>query len=166
MVLSRRVRNLARAFGEFADETGALLAIESIAELRKVTPVDTGWAAANWVASVNNANPRALKTPSTRAGRAAKIPTALARGEASIRKLSTYKTRQGPIFVVNGVPYIVFLNAGSSAQAPRNFVPQAIARARRRVNRKLRGKGGSRRVLGSARSPFSGRFTATPGGRS
>ena len=33
MVLSRRVRNLARAFGEFADETGALLAIESIAEL-------------------------------------------------------------------------------------------------------------------------------------
>lgn len=164
MVISRRVRNVARAFGEYSNQTAVRIAVESLRELRKATPKLTGWAAANWVASVANPEPQALATPTTERGRRAKVGTALARGDRSIAKLRNYRVSQGPIFVVNGVPYIVYLNAGTSAKAPRNFVPQAIARARRRVERQLRGRAGERRVLGAVASPFSGQFVGLPGG--
>ena len=118
-----------------------------------------GWASVNWVASVGGPDRRPLKTPPTREGRAAKVGVAIARGERSIEALRNYRASQGPLYASNGVPYVVFLDRGSSAQAARGFVNATIARARRRVERQLRGSAGSRRVPGAARNPFSGRFT-------
>lgn len=96
------------------------------------TPVDTGWARANWVPAIGSAR---SGTVGTRAS-AEKGSIDLGPAERGIAIVATrYKLRQGPIFVSNGVPYIESLNDGSSGQAPRAFVQTAILRAIRQVAR-------------------------------
>lgn len=84
------------------------------------TPVDTGWARSNWI-------PRIGKTfEGTSGTREAVSAGAQESGKAQVL---TYKLDQGPVHITNNVPYIVFLNDGSSKQAPRGFVQAAIERA-------------------------------------
>ena len=96
------------------------------------TPVDTGWARANWVPSVGRAftglsGRRPRRGERSRAGM--KATNALARIAAS------YRIEQGPVFVTNNVPYINLLNDGSSQQAPSAFVQRAISKAVRSIDR-------------------------------
>lgn len=58
--------------------------------------------------------------------------------QASAQIASTYRLAQGVIFIVNNVRYGVFLNRGSSAQAPAMFVEQALATAVRATIREIR----------------------------
>lgn len=84
------------------------------------TPVDTGWARANWLVNVGTPFLAPLgeytgKTTTVRAG-------------TGLSSIATYKL--GPkVFISNNVPYITRLNDGSSTQAPRGFVQAAILRA-------------------------------------
>lgn len=88
------------------------------------TPVDTGWARANWIPQISTA---AIETAGTRKGvsRSAQI--------SGQKAVVNYKLSNGPIFISNNVPYIVHLNNGSSKQAPRAFVQAAIVRAIQRT---------------------------------
>lgn len=84
------------------------------------TPVDTGWARANWLVNVGTPF---LSPIGEYTGR--KTTVAPNTGLASI---ATYKL--GPkVFISNNVPYITFLNDGTSKQAPKGFVQAAIKRA-------------------------------------
>lgn len=93
------------------------LILEIDKELRKTTPVDTGNARANWVPSVGSPAPNGDR----KAGSAAVLG---------------YQLDQGALFVSNGVPYIRYLNAGSSVKAPALFVEAAVDEALSRVQAK------------------------------
>ena len=89
------------------------------------TPVDTGWASANWVPNIGSP----LEQPAgTRAqAESGTLPTASTTQSALVA--SSYKLTLGPVHVTNNVPYILKLNAGSSGQAPAGFVQRSIAKA-------------------------------------
>ncbi|MEJ7831341.1 MAG: hypothetical protein WKF79_00365 [Nocardioides sp.] len=92
------------------------------------TPIDTGWASANWVPSVG-------EPFIEQQGEAAKEPTpgqiiARARvADEGQNDVLAWRNTDGPIFSTNNVPYIGALNNGHSAQSPRGFVQAAIEKA-------------------------------------
>lgn len=93
------------------------------------TPVDTGWARANWVPSIGQ--PLFLD-PGTqgREDQVARTPGRAGEQQGGLATVAaTYKLNQGSVFISNNVPYIVRLNQGSSRQAPAGFVQGAIEKA-------------------------------------
>lgn len=92
------------------------------------TPIDTGWASANWVPSVG-------EPFDDRAAAQIKEPTAgqvMARqqlAQQGINDVLSWRNTDGPIFSTNNVPYILPLNNGHSAQSPRGFVQAAMEKA-------------------------------------
>lgn len=86
------------------------------------TPVDTGWARANWIPNIGR--PSRLEPVGSResvSNAAQKI------GIAAVATGFVLEDRE--IHVSNNVPYIGALNNGSSAQAPSGFVEIAILKA-------------------------------------
>jgi len=75
------------------------------------TPVDTGRARGGWIMSFGSFRP----TPSTSTGR----PNT-SRGNA-------WTVGKGNVFIHNSVEYIVFLDEGSSPQAPQGILDPAVA---------------------------------------
>lgn len=86
-------------------------------ELIRTTPVDTGWARANWQVSIGK------PTSGPVGSREAVNTGAVGDGQS---RLLVYTLNQGDIWLGNHVPYIQVLNAGHSKQAPANFVERAI----------------------------------------
>lgn len=122
-----QIRVVISSLEQFIDQLVRKLVLDIVANLRTApdsgygTPVDTGWARANWI---------------PRIGGPAEVPSgsreAVSTGaqEVGVAKIATgYRTAQGPVFISNAVPYIVHLNEGSSRQAPRGFVQNAITKA-------------------------------------
>lgn len=106
------------------------LSLEVTANLKKApseggTPVDTGWARVNWVPTIGSPFSGTAGTRKQAESGSIDRSTSAA-GEAS---LLGYKLARGQVFISNNVPYIGFLNNGSSKQAPRGFVQRAIQRA-------------------------------------
>lgn len=107
------------------------LTTDTVANLQRApsqggTPVDTGWARANWIPSVGTP----VNAPAgTRAdAEAGKIDTnAVPQGVSQVLSYSSIKL--GNIYISNNVPYIELLNAGTSQQAPPMFVEMAIEKA-------------------------------------
>lgn len=78
------------------------------------TPVDTGRARANWFMSFGRVSARetdSLAVPDTLRG-------------------NRWKITDGNIYVHNSVEYIVYLDEGSSAQAPQGLIDPALAAIR------------------------------------
>ncbi len=90
------------------------------------TPVDTGWARANWIVSIGR------PTTAPQGSRGAVSTGAQSAGQA---RLLVYTLVQGDIWLVNAVPYIQALNAGHSPQAPAGFIQAAILAGIRSVIR-------------------------------
>lgn len=90
------------------------------------TPIDTGWASANWVPSVGAAAlfPDVKGDPTP-----AQIATRRQAGQQGLNEVLAWNLGEGPIFVTNGVPYIQKLNDGHSPQSPPGFVQKAVAQA-------------------------------------
>ena len=82
------------------------------------TPVDTGWARANWLVNVGTPFLAAIGSPD------AVPPTG-----TGVGSIAAYKLGMGKVFISNNVPYITRLNEGWSKQAPAGFVQAAILRA-------------------------------------
>lgn len=122
---SRQVRVVARDLRQFTERTVKRLALNVNAELVKRTPIDTGWARANWVPNIGGP---VTETAGTRdqaeAGRLDLGPR-----ESGLASIATSYTLGPEIHQTNNVPYIQLLNAGSSQQAPAGFVQAAILRA-------------------------------------
>lgn len=99
------------------------LTLEIDKNLRKVTPVDTGHARANWVPSVG--------TPHTAQAETVKVAgnVGSAAHAAGVAKVAAYKLEDGPLWVSNNVPYIRILNYGHSKQAPAGFIEFAVDQA-------------------------------------
>lgn len=125
MAASRRVRVVVTALEQFVERLIVKLALDIVANLVRApgqggTPVDTGWARANWVPRIGEpisgpvSSPEAVSTSQQEAGQSA---------------LPSYRLARGRVFVSNAVPYIVRLNEGSSRQAPPAFVQAAIVEA-------------------------------------
>ncbi len=123
----RRIRVVVSALDQFIDGIIKKLVLDIVANLRSApntgygTPVDTGWARANWIPQIGS--PR----QSAEGSREAVSSGAQDAGVALVA--TAYKREQGPVFISNNVPYIVLLNEGSSKQAPRGFVQNAITKA-------------------------------------
>lgn len=81
------------------------------------TPVDTNHARANWVPSIGA--PYTGESDGTSDGQHA----------AGVAAVVSYRPSDGPLFVSNNVPYIAYLNMGSSTQAPAGFVERCIDEA-------------------------------------
>ncbi len=105
----------------FSEDLIKQLVIETTAEVVKATPVDTGWARANWIPSIGES------FESTSGSKQAVTSSRQEAGVADV--LANYSLKRGNLFITNNVPYITMLNEGSSAQAPSGFVQQSIARA-------------------------------------
>lgn len=113
--------DMERAVSEHIAEVALDLQGELVENPPTGTPIDTGWASANWwlrIGSAPTGNDGPAGDPSTRQG-----------GQASgIAAMASYSIRGGQsIWLTNGVPYISRLNAGSSKQSPAGFVDDAIA---------------------------------------
>lgn len=124
----RTVRGVIRNLKGVTEKVITKLGLDITANLIETTPVDTGWARANWVPSVGA--PALDGSGVSKAGRGL-ISGASSSQMAAQASLATsgYKLSQGRLFISNGVPYIELLNSGSSKQAPRGFVQRAIQKA-------------------------------------
>jgi hypothetical protein len=118
------------SLGKFLDAIIRKLVLDIVANLRRApseggTPVDTGWARANWVANIGVPYPT---TAGTRAEAEAGRLYNTAETQVAV-VAATYRFSQGEVHITNNVPYIQDLNEGSSSQAPRAFVQAAVAKA-------------------------------------
>ena len=110
-----------KELSDFSADLMKRLTVEVTANLIEGTPVDTGWARANWVPRIGEPLTEVVSSPeSVSAG-------AQERGLAEV--ITQYNINRGSIYISNNVPYIVNLNDGSSLQAPRAFVQTSISRA-------------------------------------
>ncbi len=101
------------------------------------TPVDTGRARSNWIVELNGAAGEDDIIGPYVAGEGgstgdSNVAAALAQGEAVISRYVSGQDQS--IHITNNLPYIGALNDGSSAQAPANFVQEAIMEAVQAVN--------------------------------
>ncbi|HET6417982.1 MAG TPA: hypothetical protein VFG22_16935 [Polyangiales bacterium] len=92
------------------------------------TPVDTGFARGGWTPSTGA--PDRSGPADQPSDRSAAIQLAKAlfaqRSQESQRLAAAYMRESGPIYVVNNVRYVIYLDQGSSAQAPAHFVEKGI----------------------------------------
>lgn len=110
------------------EKSAKALVLAITANLIKATPVDTGWARANWVPSIGEPVVAAV---------GAREAVSSAEQQAGQAQVLSYKLAGGVLYVSNNVPYIRFLNYGSSSQQPAGFVEVAIARALQQVREKF-----------------------------
>jgi len=103
------------------------IALDITKDLQKTTPVDTGWARANWVPGIGS------RVQGTELAGNRPTPEEVSRQsaerESKQTELLSYSLDKGDIYISNNVPYIGRLNAGSSKQEPSGFVQRAIAKA-------------------------------------
>jgi hypothetical protein len=106
------------ALDKFVGEVVKMVTLEITDDLITATPVDTGWARANWVPSIGSP----VSSPS---GTRENVSPALQ--QAGLATVAVgYKLSAGQVFISNNVPYIGALNGGSSPQAPAGFVQDSI----------------------------------------
>lgn len=128
-----QLRLVVQALEGFVERIVRKIALDVTANLVRApgeggTPVDTGWARANWVPNIGSPAP-AGNQPTTRAGRTSAIGSAQGAQAAGEGAVAGYRVQQGNVHITNNVPYIVRLNEGHSQQAPAGFVQAAIAKA-------------------------------------
>lgn len=103
------------------------VALDIVANLSRAaneggTPVDTGWARANWLANVSTPSKNVAGTPES-------VNVAESEQQSGLGKVLLYRLAAGPVYISNNVPYILRLNEGYSKQAPAGFVQRAIQEA-------------------------------------
>ncbi len=102
------------------------ITLNIVANLRRApseggTPVDTGWARANWIPTVGQTRvfPSGSRKDVTNAAQDAGVADVAA----------NYTLDRGTVYISNSVPYIGLLNLGHSPQASPGFVQRAILEA-------------------------------------
>jgi hypothetical protein len=126
-----RTENINVIIGEI-DEAVAVRVVRKItldvtANLIQTTPVDTGWARANWVPRLGGPSTGTAPNPGEGSGVSAASAQQSA-GQAAVA--ARYNSlNNGRVYVSNNVPYIGRLNEGHSAQAPAGFVQAAVKKA-------------------------------------
>ena len=96
------------------------VALEAQAKIMKRTPVDTGRARANWNTTVGDPDTSVRMDASK-----GDVGPKKKEGEAVIR--ATKFSEGERVFIANGLPYVEFLEHGSSKQAPSGMVSVTMA---------------------------------------
>lgn len=129
-----QVRAVVRGLTRVTERAITKITFDVVANLTENTPVDTGWARANWVPAIGSPVTKDLSgvrpTEQNASSAAAEQQSALG------HVLTGYRLARGKVFISNNVPYIVRLNEGSSKKAPAGFVQAAIRKA---VTQDIRG---------------------------
>lgn len=123
----RQVRAILRGLDRLTARVVVKLTLDVTANLVESTPVDTGWARANWVPSIGR--PALKDLPPQRPDDSQVVAGVLVEQEVAKARILGYVLKMGRVFVTNNVPYILSLNDGSSSKAPVGFVQRSIARA-------------------------------------
>jgi hypothetical protein len=103
------------------------------------TPVDTGRARANWRTAIGapvGLSAGAVKAQQVFGGKGAGKARRIAFQQAldeGVQVAGSWRLGMGSIFISNSVPYIGYLENGSSAQAPKGMTVHAIAAARKQL---------------------------------
>lgn len=129
MALERNIRVVVSALEGFVTLLVKKIVLDVVANLQRDpseggTPVDTGWARANWIPNIGRpvSNTAGTRMQAERG----QLPGDSAAGVAKIAL--TYKL-PSVVYISNNVPYILKLDAGSSKQAPKGFVRKAVIEA-------------------------------------
>lgn len=127
MASDPQIRVILLELENVTDDVIKKITLDFTANLIESTPVDTGWARANWVPAIgqpyapvaDNLNPTDSDVSAT-SGIQQQGLSVVATG---------YTLDQGRVFVSNNVPYITRLNDGHSQQTPSGFIQRAITKA-------------------------------------
>jgi hypothetical protein len=114
---------IVRELEHFVERLMTKITLDIIANLIETTPVDSGWARANWIPGLGLSDVPPAPQPKDRLTGDEDAQTA-----AMAAVLSGYQF-PGVIQIGNGVPYIGRLNDGHSQQAPAGFVQRGINKA-------------------------------------
>ncbi len=125
-----QVRVIVRSLNGFTERLMKKLTLDITSSLIERTPVDTGWARANWVPSVGL--PFSETAGTREEAEAGNIN--VGRQQSGQAQLLGYTLTKGSIFISNNVPYIVDLEGGSSQKAPSGMVLQSIDSAINSLN--------------------------------
>jgi len=107
---------------------GTFLVVDQVAVIE--TPIDTGLARANWIASTTV--PAEGENPPDITG-----GQALQQAQSVV---GTYRLEFGPIMVTNNVSYIIFLDQGSSRQSPKGMTAAALNAGIQHIRKNVTGK--------------------------
>lgn len=134
MVRDPQIRAVVQGIEKVVERVVTKITLDVTANLIEMTPVDTGWARANWVPAIGtpiqqdlSAVPATVSNAQSRAGEQQRAMADVVTG---------YRLVRGRVFVSNNVPYITRLNDGHSRKAPAGFVQMAIQKA---VTQDIRG---------------------------
>lgn len=113
---------------DFTEDIIKQVTLEVTAQLGEDTPVDTGWAQANWVPNIGSSHIGTVGTKES--------VTATAKEEGIAKVLALYQL-PAIVFVTNNVSYIERLNAGHSDQAPSGYIQVGILKAIQAVENRV-----------------------------
>ena len=113
---------------DFTEDVIKQVTLEVTAVLGEDTPVDTGWAQANWVPNIGSSHTGTAGTKES--------VTATAKEEGIAKVLALYQLPD-IVFVTNNVSYIERLNAGHSDQAPSGYIQVGILKAIQAVENRV-----------------------------
>lgn len=132
---SRRIRVVIDALDQVAEQVIKKLVLDIVANLQRApsqggTPVDTGWARANWIPVIGTPSRASTPRPTDEGAARGQAAQVAAQSQSAVAGIAaSYRLNQGKVTIANNVPYIVRLNEGSSRQAPAGFVQAAVAQA-------------------------------------
>ncbi len=121
-----QVRAVVRGLERLTERIMIGITLDLTANLVETTPVDTGWARANWVPAIGVpfTEDQGDFTPTP-----ADAASAAGDQQSAVAGVTRYRLSRGSVFVSNNASYIVELNSGKSTQAPAGFVQRSIAKA-------------------------------------
>ncbi len=124
--LATRMRLRALQVADGVDKVVRTAAFKVDQAVVTATPVDTGRARSNWIASIGapSGDTRGPHSPGSKLGRG-ENNNAQAAITAAKAVIDSRRFNQA-IFITNNLNYIGDLNNGSSKQAPKNFVRKGI----------------------------------------
>lgn len=127
---SRRMKIIARGVNENSDKLVRKIAVAVDTTVVLATPVDTGRARSNWRVAIGTMPDLSIIAPYV-PGEGNSTGEACARVQIQYAEMIIKGYRGGAqlqptIFISNNLPYIIPLNNGHSAQAPKAFVEKAV----------------------------------------
>lgn len=138
--LAARMNAKADEIEDLASEAAVWFAKYLVADLIRITPVDTSRALSNWLVSLGS--PSNIGTIDFVPGIAGSTEaTNTANAIARAHRALDAKLPGQVIYLSNVVRYIVYLNQGTSGQAPAMFVENAILRAKVALRNKIKNGG-------------------------
>lgn len=138
MASSRQPRRVSDELRALIERAMRRLTFRVFQALTSANPVDTGFSRAGWIPSTQAPAPGPSTRPTVRSDAEALAARLFAKHSDAARAIRDgYKLQSGAVYIVNNVGYVIYLNQGTSAQAPAMFIERAIQTAIAETQREL-----------------------------